>query len=150
MAWKLQFRVLIINVVVPLVPVTVEIIGYPPSTIVANVADGFVAIVGGTFTADVITSLSKAISLASSGVRRYTSLGTDVVAVVLGMPIGADDPQTAAPLAVLAQKEYRYATIDVPSRDLKHAIRAASKPPVGTGIYGTDFASDLAAETFQA
>lgn len=150
MAWKLQFRIYILNVTIPLVPAATEIIGYPTPGIVGTIADGFAAITGGVFTADVITSLSKAISIASSGVRRYTSLGTDVVAIVLGMPVGTDDPASLSPLPAAAQKEQRYAAIDVPSRDLKHAIRVASKPPVGAGIYGSDFQSDLAGETYQA
>ena len=150
MAWKLQYRIFILNVAVPALPITVETIGYVPPTVLATIAEGFSAFAGGTFTPDVLTSLSKAISLASSGVRRYTSLGVDVVAAVLGMPIGSDDPATANPLPAAAIQEYRYATIDVPSRDLKHAIRVASKPPPGAGVYGTDFASDLAGETFRA
>jgi len=149
MAWKLQYRIFILDVTVPLIPVAAEIIGYPTPGVTGAIADGFAAITGGAFTADIITSLSKAVSLGSSGVRRLTSLGKDVVAVILGMPVGTDDPATLSPLPVAAQKEQRYATIDVPSRDLKHAIRVASKPPVGAGIYGTDYQSDLAGETFQ-
>ena len=150
MAWKLEYRIMILDVSVPLVPVAAEIIGYPSPTAVGTIADGFSAISGGVFTTDLITSLSKAISIASSGVRRYTSLGKDVVGVVLGMPTGSDDPATLSPLVAAAQKEQRYATIDVPSRDLKHAIRVASKPPVGAGIYGTDYQSDLASEIYRA
>lgn len=150
MAWQIEYRVALLNVAVPAVPVPVEVIGYVQSTTVALVLTGFLFAVGTNFITENITTYSKAVSIASSGVRRLTALGTDVVAVILGMPIGSDDPATTSPLPAAAQLEQQYGLLDVPSRDLKRAVRVASKPPALGAQYGTDFKSDIAGNTYQA